>query len=732
MRVFSLWALRRWTSAPEMVQYLWYLALVRWPGLVVIAVVLGLGARWGMPPPLLKRSALALAVATAANLVGTALYAKALRHAAYRTRALRWGYLHTVVDLLTLLYGLHVLAVGSLRLATLLLVVFFGGITMVFPLWWSLSLLGIATVGYLALEVAYFTGRLPLWNFSGQTVTRSPQEAFIEGLVALSVTLINATLLYLINLRLRQTRGQAQAREQWQTRLQRLVAHGLRSENLEQLRQRLLPDLCEVTEAQGVLLYITRTESMEPPIRWAAGALRGREEQVLRMLEPLPTHVPERTEAFPVVLSPVRMPGGWLQPLRLPFGWTGQGYEGWLFLWYDHWPHDVATSTTALRQVADTVTLLVARAMALEDLRQQVSLLSALTRAIHRLSQTLDRDTLAQLVVEQACQLLGAPRGALYLFSLSPEQRRLYCAYALNLPQSYVRFVETHYARLPGFRLISAAEGPVLHFPDLAQAPQVLQDIARKAPFTFRALTLVRIASSEHLLGALALYWETPRWLSFTEQDALYLLASQAGAMLYNAQLYAYLRDEAQTDPLTGLYNRRALFRLWHQEMERTRDHHRALSLLLVDLDRFKLINDRFGHRIGDLVLRQVAGFLRQWFPSQFPIARYGGDEFLVLLPGVPGEQAQAMALQLQQDFLRFKPDVPEPLQQPLGISVGVAAFPEDGQTLQELIQVADARMYRQKAAQRQHPSMPVEDQHPSIPLEEDRHDRDASPGTNP
>jgi len=157
------------------------------------------------------------------------------------------------------------------------------------------------------------------------------------------------------------------------------------------------------------------------------------------------------------------------------------------------------------------------------------------------------------------------------------------------------------------------------------------------------------------------------------------------------------VRLQSFTDPLTEVYNRRSLDELAGRFISRARRSSEPLTFLVIDVDRFREVNTRFGHITGDFVLSEVAGLLRSSIRGSDAVVRYGGDEFLIILGDTSGENA-AVVVKRISDYLVVWNEGGYLEGFPLTVSVGMAAW-SDGQTLDEALDVADRDMYAKKHA---------------------------------
>lgn len=182
-------------------------------------------------------------------------------------------------------------------------------------------------------------------------------------------------------------------------------------------------------------------------------------------------------------------------------------------------------------------------------------------------------------------------------------------------------------------------------------------------------------------------------------QRSLDLVALHAGVVVENARLYRKLEHEAETDGLTGAYNYRFFMRALDHEMDRVRRHGGELAVLMVDVDNLKEYNDSFGHLGGSAALREIAEMLHEGSRTIDVVAKYGGDEFCLLLPRCGHDGARGFAERLRERIAQhaFENDAARRLT----VSMGLAVFPAEGDDPRDLLHRADARLYDAKRSGR-------------------------------
>ena len=246
-------------------------------------------------------------------------------------------------------------------------------------------------------------------------------------------------------------------------------------------------------------------------------------------------------------------------------------------------------------------------------------------------------------------------------------------------------------------QVISALD---VHCAELAIAPQLISgdaddDGLRRSKLP---LALAPLVFHERMMGAL-LVMSADQNRVWQENELLLLrtVADQVAVAVNHANLFAQIQQQALTDPLTGCHNRRSFEMQLDRDLLMARRLHQPLSLLMVDLDCFKQLNDTVGHDAGDDALRKLTDGFRSELRGVDTPARFGGDEFAVILPQAYSEGALLVAERLRARIEQIE----IPRFGTLSASIGVASFPADASSRAELVRTADAALYEAKRSGR-------------------------------
>jgi diguanylate cyclase (GGDEF)-like protein len=215
--------------------------------------------------------------------------------------------------------------------------------------------------------------------------------------------------------------------------------------------------------------------------------------------------------------------------------------------------------------------------------------------------------------------------------------------------------------------------------------------------FSIKSVATFPVYAGDRFLGLIAID-SFAQEVEFSEEETEFLIsiANQIGVLIEKAQLEDLLREQASTDPLTRLYNRRFVEERLNAEISRTRRSKEPLALLLLDVDDLKRVNDRYGHLVGDTLLRNVARALKSACRVSDIVARFAGDEFLAILPSTGKAEAQKVVERVM-GLLANDPVAAGDEKLPLQVTIGLAEFPADGEDATSLFAAADADLYRRK-----------------------------------
>lgn len=294
-------------------------------------------------------------------------------------------------------------------------------------------------------------------------------------------------------------------------------------------------------------------------------------------------------------------------------------------------------------------------------------------------------------LVQKISSLLAAETCAIGLFDRDTGQIASQTTYRAQTPVGVPQFDYTAH-ELPVHSHLSRTGEP--YWTNDAEHDKLLAPIA--GAYRLHSLAAVPLVSDFVVVGFIVVANKRGGFSS-SDLQLLALVAGQATIAIENARLVGELQQTAVTDPLTELFNLRFFTTRFQVELERSRRLNKSVALLVIDLDHLKRINDSFGHRVGDEVICQVAEVLKKQARTIDLPARWGGEEFLLLLPETNYEHAMAAAERLLALIRQIKVDKVEQVT----ASIGVAVHPWHAETPEALIRAADHAMYAAKQAGR-------------------------------
>lgn len=343
-------------------------------------------------------------------------------------------------------------------------------------------------------------------------------------------------------------------------------------------------------------------------------------------------------------------------------------------------------------QAASQIALAISKEQALDSAQYRAKELGALQKATAALLTTLELDALLGQILDAAMSAIpAAENGALHLVVPETGELQLRAFHGSADPRIHLFrpiSVDSYSARAVRFRR------PLLIEDALSEPSAATNEDFPSAP-PMNSIIVAPLTIEEKVYGAIAL--GSGKTSAFSQDDLQLLVsfAATATTALQNAQLHAVVQQQAVTDTLTGLYNRRGFFELAEHEILRAQRFNRPLAMILLDIDLFKQINDTHGHLMGDKILAGVSANCKAELRQVDIIARYGGDEFIVLLPETSMKEAISAAerLRTRVEGLSFANN-----NQLVRVTLcaGVAEL-QSGDTLKALIERTDQSLYRAK-----------------------------------
>ncbi len=314
------------------------------------------------------------------------------------------------------------------------------------------------------------------------------------------------------------------------------------------------------------------------------------------------------------------------------------------------------------------------------------------------LTSCLDIHAILETIMKQVERLLKPKAWSLLL--VDSQSGDLVFEIAVSSVSEQLKGI--HIERGKGIAGWVALHGESLLIPDVSKDDRFAKNFDQQSMFTTRSIVCVPMKIKDHVIGVIELI-NSFEEIDFDESDIMLIsvIADFAAIALENARNYERISELVITDDLTGLYNSRHFGHLIESEVKRSSRYGTAFSLVFLDLDHFKGINDTHGHLVGSRMLGEFGALVGKQIRSSDMAARYGGDEFAIILPHTGKEQGVKMAckLLLAMRETSFFSDENTPIA--LTASFGVATFPDDADNRAGLIKAADIAMYDAKAAGR-------------------------------
>ncbi|MGZ6328939.1 MAG: diguanylate cyclase [Candidatus Limnocylindrales bacterium] len=360
-----------------------------------------------------------------------------------------------------------------------------------------------------------------------------------------------------------------------------------------------------------------------------------------------------------------------------------------------------------LQIIADQAAVAIENARLLEGREAAVVELETLLEMVRTAAQMRDVTALADALAGRFRDALGLESCLIWHWDPGAATLRLLAARGVVAPEA-----ERDLLARPSVRHALAGQQPLV----LSRDDEDLDAVERRQmdALGLHVRLLLPLSASGEAIGLAELAAGGPaRGLAAHDLAFAAAMAAQAGPLLENAWLVAQLRLAADLDQLTGVANHRALQERLRQELARAARSGRPLAVAMIDLDGFKAVNDRHGHAQGDHVLREVAGVLRAALREPDVVARYGGDEFVVLMPDTDDGHARQVLRRVGRAVAGHAFSLGERQVEQIGASAGLALYPRDGVTPAALLAAADRAMYAAKRGARA--GAPVRRERPSV-----------------
>lgn len=321
------------------------------------------------------------------------------------------------------------------------------------------------------------------------------------------------------------------------------------------------------------------------------------------------------------------------------------------------------------------------------------------TRLFHdvarALTSTLDLEIVLTTVMTKMAQFFGPERWSMML--VDKEKNDLYYVIAVGEDTNSLRGLRVPMGE--GVAGWVAQTGNSMVVPDTSVEPRWIEFQRKHPGLNVHSIACVPVRSAEGVIGVIQLLNSKIDLLSDYSVSFLRVLCDFSAIAVRNAEDKKRLHELSITDDCTGLFNARYLYTVLHEQF--SHENAPPLSLLFLDLDHFKHVNDTHGHLVGSRLLSEVGQMIQRVVGKANPAFRYGGDEFVVLLPGLDRVAGRAMAETLFAGLRAARFLQGEGLSLELRGSFGLATYPEDGNSIESMIKSADEMMYHVKGTTR-------------------------------